>query len=333
MPDMDGFEIIEALAAVMNKERLRVLITTAQSEKHQRYRAISMGVRDFINDPADAVEVCQRVRATLTTSALEGELAAKNAMLARSIVTRSEELTRARREVLVHLAIASEFRDDSTHEHTLRVARTAVAIGSAYGLDPATVRMIAAAAPLHDIGKIGIPDAILLKPGRHTERERAIMRTHVEIGAAILSHSEVPELRMAEAIALGHHEHWDGSGYPSGIAGAAIPIAARIIAIADVFDALVFDRPYKSAWSVEAAVVEIDAQRELQFDPELVEVFMRLNHEQLRSPIDSEGAADRVRRVIEAEAGMEASEPARAGTHEQAASTPFGVPVRSLGAI
>jgi response regulator RpfG family c-di-GMP phosphodiesterase len=104
--------------------------------------------------------------------------------------------------------------------------------------------MIAAAAPLHDIGKIGIPDAILLKPGRHTERERAIMRTHVEIGAAILSHSEVPELRMAEAIALGHHEHWDGRGYPSGIAGTAIPVAARIVAIADVFDALVFDRPW-----------------------------------------------------------------------------------------
>ena len=323
MPDMDGFEIIQALAGVMSKERLRVLITTAQSEKHQRYRAISMGVRDFINDPADAVEVCQRVRATLTTSALENELATKNAMLAQSIATRSEELGRARREVLVHLAIASEFRDDSTHEHTLRVARTAVAIAGAYGLDPATVRMMAAAAPLHDIGKIGIPDAILLKPGRHTERERAIMRTHVQIGAAILSHSEVPELRMAEAIALGHHEHWDGSGYPSGIAGDAIPIAARIVAIADVFDALVFDRPYKSAWSVEVAVVEIDAQRALQFDPELVEVFMRLHHEQLRSPIDSEGTAGRLRRLIDAETAMAAGEPDQAGTREQPAPEPL----------
>jgi response regulator RpfG family c-di-GMP phosphodiesterase len=195
------------------------------------------------------------------------------------------------------------------------------------------LRMIAAAAPLHDIGKIGIPDSILLKPARHTERERRIMRTHVRIGAAILSHSELPELRMAEAIALGHHEHWDGSGYPSGIAGEEIPIAARIVAIADVFDALVFDRPYKSAWSVEAAVVEIDAQRALAFDPELVEVFVRLNHEQLRSPIDSEGAADRIRRVIEAETAMAPDELAITGAHEPAAPAPFGGTVRSLGVL
>jgi putative two-component system response regulator len=329
MPDMDGFEIIQALGGVLSGGRLRVLITTAQSEKHQRHRAISVGVRDFIDDPGDAAEVCRRVHATLTTSALEGGLAAKNAMLARSVAARSEELTCARREVLVHLAVAAEFRDDRTHEHTLRVARTTVAIACAYGLDPATVQMIAAAAPLHDIGKIGIPDAILLKPGRHTDSERAIMRTHVQIGAAILSHSEVPELRMAEAIALGHHEHWDGSGYPSGVAGAAIPVAARIVAIADVFDALVFDRPYKSAWSVEAAVVEIDAQRELQFDPELVESFMRLNHEQLRSPIDSEGAAERLRRVIGAEATMAPEDHVTAGAHEWAAP----VPVRSLGGL
>jgi putative two-component system response regulator len=319
MPDMDGFEIIEALTGVMSQGRLRVLINTAQGEKHQRYRALSLGVRDFINDPGDAVEVCQLVRATLTTSALEGELIAKNVILAGSIASRAEALTRARLEILVHLAVAAEFRDDSTHEHTLRVARTAVAIAGAWGLEPAAVRMIAAAAPLHDIGKIGIPDTILLKRGRHTEREQRIMRTHVRIGAAILSHSEVPELQLAESIALGHHEHWDGNGYPSGIAGAAIPTAARIVAIADAFDALVFERPYKAAWSVEAAVVEIDAQRSRQFDPELVEVFLRLNHEDLRSPIDSQGAAKRLRGVIEAETAMQPDALATNGAHKQAA--------------
>jgi putative two-component system response regulator len=147
------------------------------------------------------------------------------------------------------------------------------------------VRMIRVAAPLHDVGKIGLPDSILLKPGPLTDTERVLMRTHTQIGAAILSNSDVPELVLAEAIALGHHERWDGGGYPYGLAGVSIPIAARIVAIADVFDALVHARPYKEAWPLRRALAEIAAQRGRHFDAGLVEVFMSLDHPHLISPI------------------------------------------------
>jgi putative two-component system response regulator len=193
----------------------------------------------------------------------------------------TEELASGRRRVLRHLAIAAEFRDDITREHTDRVSHSAAIIASAYGLAPGRVRMIAAAAMLHDIGKIAIPERILLKPGRLNPSETELMRRHAQIGAAILARSDVPELVLGESIALSHHEHWDGSGYPFGLEGEAIPLAARIAAIADVFDALVHERPYKRAWSVEDAVGEIARQRGRQFEPGLVDIFLSLDHNQL----------------------------------------------------
>jgi putative nucleotidyltransferase with HDIG domain len=192
-----------------------------------------------------------------------------------------QELARGRRRVLRHLAIAAEFRDEITREHTNRVSRSAAIIASAYGLAPRRVRMIAAAAMLHDIGKIAIPEQILLKPGRLNPSETELMRRHAQIGAAILARSDAPELALGESIALSHHEHWDGSGYPSGLEGEAIPLAARIAAIADVFDALVHERPYKRAWSVADAVGEIARQRGRQFDPGLVDIFLSLDHNEL----------------------------------------------------
>jgi putative two-component system response regulator len=191
------------------------------------------------------------------------------------------ELARARRRVLRHLAIAAEFGDEVTREHTDRVSRSAAIIASACGLAPRRVRMIAAAAMLHDIGKIAIPEQILLKPGRLNPRETELMRRHAQIGAAILARSDVPELALGESIALSHHERWDGSGYPFGLEGAAIPLAARIAAIADVFDALVHERPYKRAWSVADAVGEIARQRGRQFDPGLIDIFLSLDHNEL----------------------------------------------------
>ena len=302
MPDMEGADVIARLGPSMRRGRLQVIVVTDTLDSNDRYRVLSLGARDFITEPIDPPDVQLRVRNALMTSKLEAELIDKNAQLAEAIDDGSEQLHRTRKAILRHLAIAAEFRDDDTGEHTDRVGRTAAAIANAHGQPPEQVRLLAAAAPLHDIGKIGIPDSILLKPGRLNQRERALMKTHTQIGAVILSNSEVPEIRLAEKIALSHHEHWDGGGYPHGIAGVSIPFEARIVAIADVFDALTFERPYKRAWSIDAALEEIQSQRGRQFDAQLVDAFMRLNHEQLRSPIRSNGTTSRRREVFEAAA-------------------------------
>ena len=185
-----------------------------------------------------------------------------------------EELQGARLEDLAHLALAAEYRDDDTHQHTERVATLAERIARELGMGaqlPATVRM---AAPLHDIGKLGIPDQILLKPGGLTDDEQAVMKTHTTIGARILGESEYPVLGMAREIALTHHERWDGAGYPAGLRASAIPIAGRIVAVADVFDAITHKRPYKEALPVEHAIAEITRASGTQFDAQVVEAFL-----------------------------------------------------------
>jgi len=303
LPDLDGLVVIEQLAPVMRKGRLQVIVVSDRDDMRQRYRALALGVRDFIAQPIDPDEVRLRARNALIASTLEGQLIATNAQLVELIETRSNELAHARHEVLRHLAIAAEFRDDDTGEHTDRVGRTAALIGEAYGLDPEAVRMLGAAAPLHDVGKIGLPDRIVLKRGKLTAGERKIMQTHAQIGAAILAGSDVAELRLAETIALHHHERWDGGGYPFGLVGDAIPLAARIVTVADVFDALAFERQYKPAWPLADAVVEIDAQRCRQLDPQLVDAFMRLDHEALIAPIHPEKVATRRRELSAAAAG------------------------------
>ena len=294
-PHLGGLGLIEQLAPLIAAGRLQVIVIAGDSDAPVRHRALELGARDFIREPIDPVEVKLRVHNALVTSALQGQLVARNAELGETVVNRSEELTRARVEVLYHLAVAAEFRDDDSGEHTERVGRTsaAIAIAAAFGFRPETVHMIRVAAPLHDIGKIGVPDRILLKPGKLTDDELAVMRTHPQIGAAILSDSEVPELRLAELIAMFHHERWDGTGYPHRLAGVSIPIAARIVAIADVFDALCFVRPYKDAWSVERAVAEIASERGGQFDAALVDAFLSLNHDHLLSVIDPDAVTER----------------------------------------
>jgi putative two-component system response regulator len=187
-----------------------------------------------------------------------------------------QELMRSRIEMLERLAVTAELRDDSTGEHSYRVGRLASLLGQEYGCDDQTCFMLDLAARLHDIGKIGIPDGILLKPDRLTEAEREIMKTHATVGAELLAQSEIPHMQMAEDIARFHHEWWDGSGYPNGIGNAAIPIAARITALADVFDALTHRRPYKEPWPVARALEEIAYLKGHQFDPELTDLFVAL---------------------------------------------------------
>ncbi len=197
-----------------------------------------------------------------------------------------QELEEARLETLHRLALAAEYRDDATYAHTERVARLAQRLAEQLGLPPSQVSLIHQAAPLHDIGKVAIPDAILLKAGKLTAEEHLIMRRHAVAGAAILSGSNSAVLRLAQEIALTHHEWWDGTGYPSGLSGHDIPLSGRIVALADVLDALLHERPYKRAWKVDDATDEIHRLSGRQFDPAIVAAFDRIDWRDLELPAD-----------------------------------------------
>jgi HD-GYP domain-containing protein (c-di-GMP phosphodiesterase class II) len=194
--------------------------------------------------------------------------------LRRGLIRQAKRVVEGQNEVLERLAGAAEFRDDDTGRHTRRVGDVSARIAKALGFDDGRVELVRRAAPLHDVGKIGIPDGILLKPGKLTDRELAVMRTHTTIGARILTGGQSDIVTMAEHIARSHHERWNGTGYPDGIQGERIPIEARIVAIADVFDALRSDRPYRKAWSLELVLDEIRRLRGSHFDPTIADVFL-----------------------------------------------------------
>jgi putative two-component system response regulator len=198
-------------------------------------------------------------------------------------------------EAAERLALACEFRDDDTNEHAQRVGRTTAVLAAEAGLPPDAVEVIRHAAPLHDIGKIGIADSILLKPGRLRADELEVMKTHTLIGSQILSDSRSRLLQAGEEIARTHHERWDGKGYPTGLAGEDIPIAGRLTAVADAFDALSFSRPYKEAWPLDAVLAEMELSAGRQLDPALVEILQRLDHEALLARVDSEAVAGTLR--------------------------------------
>jgi response regulator RpfG family c-di-GMP phosphodiesterase len=200
------------------------------------------------------------------------------------LAERNQGLERAQEETVRRLAIAAEYRDDHTGGHTARVANTAALLAERTGQPKRFVSLMASAAPLHDVGKVAIPDHILLKPGPLNSTERDEMRSHVGVGARMLAGSSSQVIQLAEEIARTHHEHWDGSGYPEGLAAKEIPLSGRLVAVADVFDALTQPRPYKRAWPVPEAVAEIAAGRGTHFDPQAVDAFMSLDHECLTSP-------------------------------------------------
>jgi HD-GYP domain-containing protein (c-di-GMP phosphodiesterase class II) len=208
----------------------------------------------------------------------------QNTYLEQRVLERTRDLEAARVEILTRLARASEFRDNATHEHTDRVARTARLLARTLGLSVEYTDLLALATPLHDIGKIGIPDTVLLKPGTLTDEEFAVMKTHAQLGADMLAGSDSPVLQMGAQIALNHHERWDGTGYPNHLQGDQIPLVARIVAVADVFDALTEKRPYKPPWSLLDALEEIDDQSARQFDPRVVDALHEIDHGQLLAP-------------------------------------------------
>jgi putative two-component system response regulator len=284
MPGMDGFELMDRLAPLTGDGNdVPFLVLTADATDETKRRALSVGARDFLTKPLDRVELLLRVRNLLHVKQLQDRLREQNAELEDKVAERTRDLEQARVEVLERLALAAEYRDDDTQEHAWRIGRICALVAASIGLSPEDVELIARAAPLHDIGKIGIPDVILLKPGRLMDEEFEIIKTHTIIGAEILAGSQSPLLRLAEDIALTHHERWDGRGYPGGLSGDAIPVGGRIVAVADVFDALTHERPYKQPWPVDEAVAEILSQAGRQFDPGVVDAFATLDHVTLLS--------------------------------------------------
>lgn len=275
MPHEDGFAVMEGLARMIPfGSDVPVLVLTADVSSDAKQRALSSGAKDFLTKPFDPVEVVLRSRNLLETRFLHLELRNQNQVLEEKVRERTQQLEEAHHEILERLAIAAEYRDDQTGQHIKRVGHMSAVLARGLGLPSDQAALIERAAPLHDVGKIGIPDHILRKPGALTPEEFEIVKTHTTIGASILSGGRFPLLQMAEEIALSHHERWDGTGYPRGLKGEAIPLSGRIVAIADVFDAVVSLRPYKGSRSIEQAVTTISASAGTQFDPRVVDAFL-----------------------------------------------------------
>jgi len=274
MPPPDGFQLMRELAVHSRVGSYQpILALTADLSDDVKERALALGAKDFLSKPFSLNEVRLRVANLLETRRLHVALTRQNETLDRSVRERTRSLELAREELLDRLSLAAEYRDDETNKHAKRVGLTASLLARQLDVPAEDVELIRRAAPLHDIGKIGIPDGILLKPGRLTPGEVVQMRGHSMLGAKILSGSTSPVLRLAEEIAMTHHERWNGDGYPTGLAGEEIPLAGRLVALADVFDALTHRRPYKEAMSVGLAVAEIGTLRGTHFDPRVVDAF------------------------------------------------------------
>ncbi len=275
MPHRDGLEVMDELNQIAEASYLPILMLTGDDTPEAKREALSRGAKDFLNKPFHSDEVLLRIGTLLETRFLYLQIQSQNQILEAKVRDRTRELEAAQIEIIERLARAAEFRDDNTGQHTERVGQMSALLARQIGLSDTQVSLIRRAAPLHDVGKIGIPDSILMKLGKLTAEEFELVKTHTTIGARILSGSRFTILRLAEEIAYNHHERWDGSGYV-GTRGSDIPLAGRIVAVADVFDALTQKRPYKAAWPVTEAIAEIDRQRGRQFDPALVDAFLRV---------------------------------------------------------
>jgi putative two-component system response regulator len=275
MPYLDGFEVMRQLRAhIPEGAFVPILVLTANITAEAKLRALTEGAADFVTKPFDASEIILRIRNLLHARFLHMELQDQNQFLEQRVRQRTLELEDTQVEILERLALAAEYRDDDTGQHTKRVGQTAAQIARALDLSATHVELIRRAAPLHDVGKIAIPDSILLKPGKLTPQEFNQMKTHTTLGAKMLSGGRFPLLQQAEEIALTHHERWDGTGY-AGLRGEAIPIGGRIVSVADVFDALTHERPYKKPWLLDEALQEVRDQRGKQFDPRVVDAFLK----------------------------------------------------------
>lgn len=254
MPEMTGYQVCETLKSQTTTRAIPVIFVSALSDSTDETKGFSVGAVDYITKPISPSVVKARVKTHLA-------------------LVDVDELKRTRLQVIQRLGRASEYKDNETGMHIMRMSHFSKVIALAYGFSETDADNLLHAAPMHDIGKIGIPDSIMLKPGKLTDEEFAIMKQHPEIGAEILGESDSDLIALAKLVAMTHHEKWDGSGYPHQLQGNDIPIEGRIVALADVFDALTSKRPYKDAWSIEKTMGYIREQKGVHFDPELVDLF------------------------------------------------------------
>jgi putative two-component system response regulator len=266
MPGINGYEVCQRLKRNSETHRIPIIFVTALSEMEDERKGLELGAVDYITKPISPAIVLARVRTHLA-------LYDQTRELERMVALRTAELQTTRLQIIRRLGRAAEFKDNETGNHVIRMSHYARLTAQAMGMGAAAVEILFHAAPMHDVGKIGIPDNILLKPGKLDEVEWEVMRQHPAMGARILGNHKDELLQAAGSVALTHHEKWDGTGYPHGLVGAEIPIFGRIVAIADVFDALTSVRPYKKAWTVEAALQMIEEGAGKHFDPGLITPF------------------------------------------------------------
>jgi putative two-component system response regulator len=254
MPQMTGYQVCETLKADNSLKHIPVIFVTALDDQDDEAKGLNLGAVDYIAKPISAAVVRARVKTHLS-------------------LVQADELRRTRLQIIQRLGRAAEYKDNETGMHVMRMSHYSRIIAKGYGFSEIEAENLFNAAPMHDIGKIGIPDSIMLKPGKLTKEEFAVMQQHPEIGAEILGESDSDLIELAKVVSLTHHEKWDGSGYPKGLKGQNIPIEGRIVALADVFDALTSVRPYKDAWPLDKTLAFIDEQTGKHFDPEVVTVF------------------------------------------------------------
>lgn len=273
MPYLDGIQVMELLKKNMGEDYLPVLVLTAQTDQETRRRALDVGAKDFLTKPFEQWEVLLRIRNMLETRIYFNNQRLRADELEGLVRERTAMVRETQLEIVRRLGRAGEFRDNETGAHVIRMSRACHLLALAAGLSAERAETLLYASPMHDVGKIGLPDNILLKPARLDPDERKTMERHVEIGAEILKGHDSELMQMARCVALTHHEKWDGSGYPRGLKGEDIPLEGRIAAICDVFDALTSARPYKQGWTTEEALSFIKEQAGKHFDPWLVEIF------------------------------------------------------------
>ncbi len=266
LPEMDGFEICSLLKDNPKTKNIPIIFVTAMNDLTDEAHGFELGAVDYITKPISPPILLARVKTHL-------QLYDQNKALEKKVLQRTLELNESQLQIIRRLGLAAEYRDNETGMHVIRMSYYCKIIAHAYGMSDEDTNLILNAAPMHDVGKIGIPDSILLKPERLNDEERAIMMKHCEFGARIIGEHDNNLLQMAQSVALSHHEKWDGSGYPHRLKGDAIPLVGRIAAVADVFDALISERPYKKAWPTEKALNHIRRESGKHFDPKLVAIF------------------------------------------------------------
>ncbi len=267
MPGMDGLEACRRLKADPRTEKTPVIFVTARNEIDDETHGFAAGGVDYITKPVSRAILSARINTHLA-------LYDQNRSLEEKVKLQTAEINSTRLEIIQRLGRAAEYKDNETGHHIMRISHYCRLLAEKYGLDQDTCELIFQASPMHDIGKIGIPDHILLKPGKLSPAEWKVMQSHTEIGAEIIGHHASRLLQYARIIALSHHEKWDGTGYPKALSGEDIPLLGRIVAISDVYDALITERVYKKAWPVKKAVAYIQEQAGAHFDPRLVDCFM-----------------------------------------------------------